>query len=146
MLKFPISKQGNKNIFIHSKHKGVVTLLGVLALGAVAAAISVSIILQGLNSSRTSFTMEQSAQAKALANACVEEALEEIRESVPYSGTDTLTIDPGECTYIVTTQAGANRTITASGTVGSTIRKARVTIDKIQPQINLTSWKEVAEF
>lgn len=126
--------------------RGYVALITVLVTGAVGVAITVSLLLLGLGSSRTSFALEQSNQAKALANACAEEALQQISDSTPYTGTGSLTLGQGTCTYTVTSQGGQNRTITASGTVGTVVRKVKVIIDKITPNINMTTWQEVADF
>ena len=124
---------------------GYITLISVLIVGAVGIAITTSLILLGLGSSRTSFAVEQSNQAKALANACAEEALQQIRDSTPFTGSGNLTLGQGVCSYTVTSQGGQNRTITASGTVGTIMRKVKIIIDKINPTIQVVSWQEVAD-
>ncbi|OGI26057.1 MAG: hypothetical protein A3J76_05635 [Candidatus Moranbacteria bacterium RBG_13_45_13] len=135
-----ISKKYNK------QQKGFITLISVLVIGAVGVAIALSLLLLGVGNSRTSFAVEQSNQAKALANACAEEALQQIRESVPFEGTGNLTLGQGSCSYTVTKLTGQNRTIIASGTVGTVIRKVSIALDKITPSIEITSWQEVADF
>lgn len=131
---------------IHNMRKGFITLVSVLIAGAVAVALAASLILLGLDSSRTSFALSQSYKAKGLANACVEEALEKIRESTPFAGTGGLTLGDGTCSYTVVNLGGQNRSITALGTVSSFVRKMAVSLDKISPVINITSWAEVADF
>lgn len=129
------------------KSKGFITLISVLVVGAVGVAITLSVILLGLGSSRTSFALEQSNQAKALANACAEEALQQIKDSTPFTSTGTsLTLGQGTCTYTVTNDGAQNRTITAIGTVGMIIRKSKILISQISPSITVTSWQEVADF
>ena len=130
----------------NQKQNGFITLTSVLVVGAVGVAIATSLILLGLGSSRTSFAVEQSNQAKGLANACAEEALQQIRDSTPFTGSGNLTLGQGICTYTVTNQGGQNRTITSSGTVGSIIRKVKIIIDKISPTIQVVSWQEAADF
>ena len=127
-------------------HQGYITLITVLITGAIGAAIAVSILLLGLGSSKTSFSLEQSNQAKALANACAEEALQQIHDSASFEGTGNLTLSQGTCTYTVTKLTDQNRTITTNGTVGTIIRKVSITLDKITPNINVTSWQEVVNF
>ncbi len=124
---------------------GYITLISVLVVGAVGVAVATSLILLGLGSSRTSFAVEQSGQAKALANACAEEALQQIRDSTPFTGSGSLTLGRGTCGYTVTSQGGQNRTITSSSTVNSVIRKVQVIISAITPAITVTSWQEVAD-
>jgi hypothetical protein len=125
-------------------NRGYVTLISILVVGAIGTAIAISLILLGISSSRTSFAVEQSNQAKGLTNACVEEALEQIRDSTPFTGSGNLTFGQGTCVFTVTSQGGQNRTITARGTVGTIIRRVTVSINKITPLILLTSWQEVA--
>ena len=127
-------------------NRGYITLISVLVVGAIGLAASLSLILLGTDSSRTSFAGEQSSQAKALADACAEEALREISESSSYTGNDSISLGQGTCAYDVTSQGGGNRTIEASGTVGSVVRKVEVLIDAVSPQINISSWQEVADF
>ncbi len=124
-------------------NKGFITLISVLVLTAIGVAVGVSVILSGLGSSRSAFALEQSGQAKALANACAEESLQQIYDSIPFSGTATLTFGEGSCTYTVTKLTGQNRTIAVTGTVGTIVRKVNILIDKITPTINITSWQEV---
>ena len=129
----------------NTQQKGFITLLSVLVVGAVGIAITLSLILLGLGSSRTSFAIEQSNQAKALANACAEEALQQIRDSTSFTGSGTLTLGQGTCTYTVTSQGAQNRTITSSGTVGTVVRKVTIIINNINPLITPTSWQEVSD-
>ncbi|MDP2656076.1 MAG: hypothetical protein Q8P11_00740 [bacterium] len=131
----PQSWYNNKN--------GFITLISVLVVGAVGVAIAVSLLLLGLGSSRTSFALEQSDQAKALNNACAEEALQQIADSTAYTGSGNLALGHGSCIYTVTSQGGGNRTVTTSGTVGTIVRKSTIIITAVNPSITITSWQEV---
>lgn len=130
----------------NKKNEGFITLMSVLVVGAVGVAITLSIILLGVGSSRTSFAVEQSNQSKALANACAEEALQQIRDSALFTGSGNLALGQGTCDYTVTSQGGQNRTITTVGTVGTIVRKVKVVVDQITPIIQIVSWQEVADF
>ncbi len=137
----------NKNLKIQNLvTTGYITLLSILVVGAVGVAITTSLILLGLSSSRSSFALEQSYQAKAFANACAEEVLQQIRVSTSFTGSGSIMFQHGICEYTVTNTGGQNRTITASSTVGTIVKKVSVTIDTINPQINITAWQEVANF
>lgn len=125
------------------KKKGYVTLISLLVIGAVGLAVATSLILTGVGSSRTSFSLEQSNQAKALANACVEEALQRIWILDTFTGTGNLTLGQGSCSYSVTS-ATIPKTITASGVVGTLTRRVAVTIDALYPYLSASSWQEVA--
>lgn len=137
--------QKNK-IWYNKQRDGYVTLISVLVVGAAGVAIALSLILLGLGSSRTSFAIEQSSQAMALANACMEEALQQIQDSTPFTGTGYLTLGQGTCSFTVTSQGGENRTITSSGLIGTITRKVKVIISAINPSIQTVSWQEVADF
>lgn len=123
--------------------KGYITLISVLVLGAVGVAITLSLLLLGVGSSRTSFALEQSNQAKGLANACAEEALQQIRDATAFTGNGNLSLGQGTCAYTVTSQGGSNRTVDATGTVGTVVRKVRVSITAINPSIVTSSWEEI---
>lgn len=126
---------------------GFVTLLSVLILGAVALAVTMSILLLGIGTSRTSFTAIQSAQARSLANACAEEGLQRLRESVYYTGNETRIFPGGSCVIQVITGTGNNnRTLQTTGTVGSVQRKVKIIIQKIHPAPVIISWQEVFDF
>lgn len=124
---------------------GYITLISILVVGAVGVAISVSLLLLGLGSSRTGLAYQQSNQAKALANACAEEGLEQIRLLSSYTGSGGLSLGQGTCTYVVTNPGPGpqNLNINTIGTVGNTIRKVSVIINAINPVINIIYWQEV---
>lgn len=127
-------------------YRGYVALISVLIVGAIGAAVATSLLVLGIGVSRTSFSQEQSAQAQALADACAEEALQQIRDATSFTGTGSLTLGQGACAYAVTNQGGSNRTITASGTVGATTRKIKTFVNAINPTIGIVSWQEVSDF
>jgi hypothetical protein len=130
----------------YHNNSGYITLLSVLVVGAISLAITTSLLLLGVGSSRTSFAKEQSEQTKALANACAEEALQQIRDSTTFTGSGSLSLGHGSCGYTVTSQGGQNRTITSTGTVGTLTRKAKIIITQINPNISISSWQEIADF
>lgn len=122
--------------------KGYIGLISVLFVGAVGTVIAVTVLLLGLATSRTSFALVQSAQARALADACAEEALQRIRDFVPFSGNGTLTLGSGSCNYTVTRLSGQNRTVSAAGFVGAMVRRVSVSVTQINPTVT-AFWQEV---
>lgn len=125
---------------------GYVTLISVLIMGAVGLAITISLLLLGLSSSRTSFSLEQSNNAKSMADLCAEEGLERLRRTPSFTGTVTITLTQGACSYTVTDVGGGNRQIDADGTVDSYTRKVQIETSQVTPQIQIGSWQEVADF
>ncbi|GEM_PF-1265849 len=136
-------KKNAKIAVLRKSHNGYITLLSVLVVAAVGMAIAVSLLLLGVGASRTSFALEQSHQAKALTNACVEEALETIRETNLFSGTTTLAIGAGSCSFGVSLGAGEIRRIFASSTVWTITRKASTTVSAINPAVIVVGWQEI---
>tara|TARA_B100000745_G_scaffold162806_1_gene106594 strand:+ start:594 stop:986 length:393 start_codon:yes stop_codon:yes gene_type:complete len=124
------------------KQSGFVTLTSVILIAAMSVGVSVTILLSGINSSRTSFSYQELLQAKALADACAEEALQQIRDNSSYTGSGSLSLGQGSCNYNVQSTGGENRTITVDGTIGTIVRRASITIDAINPSINITTWSE----
>lgn len=124
--------------------KGFVAIIAVLVISAIGISIGLSLILIGINSTRTSLSQIQSAQARGLANACMEEALQKLRESIYYSGNEAQTLTSGSCQIQTITGSGnTNRTITTSSTVGSDTRKVQVVVSTVNPAIAISSWQEI---
>ena len=130
----------------HSHERGAVLLLSVLVFTILGLTITASLLLFGTGQTSTSLAREQSGQAKGLADACVQEALKQMRNDASYTGIDDVTLGNGVCEYTVTDLGGENREIEAMGTVDTIVRKVFVSIDTINPSINVTSWQEVADF
>lgn len=123
---------------------GYVTLVSILVIGAVGVSVATSLLLFGLGASRNSFSVEQSSQAMGLADACAEEALQQIWTDDTYVGTGNLTLGQGNCSYTVS-GISAPKTITASGTVGMVVRKVSIILDVLTPYLNANPWQEVAD-
>ena len=121
---------------------GYITLISVLIALALGSAIAFSVVLLGVGSSRNSISMDQSYKAKALADTCAEEGLQQIRSATAFTGTGNLSLGQGTCTYTVTNTGGTNRTVVASGTVGQVVRRVQVSITAISPKIVISSWQE----
>jgi hypothetical protein len=124
-------------------HQGFVTLISVLVLGAVGVAVVTSLLLLGVGSSRSSFAAEQSLQARGLADACAETALQQIRTNSAFTGTNTLTFGSNSCTYTVTNSGGTTRAVVSSGTVGTVVRRVNVSVATVSP-VTILLWQEVA--
>lgn len=129
---------------LRSANRGYITLISVLIALALGSAIAMSVVLLGLGSARDSLALDQSYKAKALADTCAEEALQQIRSATSFSGTGNLTLGQGTCTYTVTNTGSENRSITASGTIGTIVRKIQIGVTKITPKIIISSWQETA--
>ena len=123
---------------------GYIALLAVLILGAAATAIGVVLLSIGADSQRSTLIEQQSKQARVLATACAQEALQQIHDNIAFSGTNTLPLGQGSCSYTVTVTAGTTRSIAASGTVGNVVRKAQVYVTIGTSTISVSSWQETS--
>lgn len=128
---------------MNSNEHGYIALISVLIVGAAALAIAVSLLITGTDTQRVTGGAQASMQARKLADACAEEALQKINETSSFTGNGDLNLGQGSCTYTVTNTGGSNRTITTSGTVNEAIRKVQVYVT-ITTSINVTSWQEVS--
>jgi hypothetical protein len=123
---------------------GYVALLAVLIVGAAATAIGILLLTTGVDSGRVALVDQRSKQARAVAVACTEEALQQIHDNIGFSGSNSLTIASADCTYTVTVTAATTRTITATATVGDVVRKTQVYVTIGTSTISVTSWQEVS--
>jgi len=119
-----------------------ISLISVLILGAIGLSISIYIVLLSLASSKTSFSMSLSSQARMLANNCAEIALEVIRDNNSFTGVGTSSSPIGTCSYTVANTGGETRTIGVAATSSSVVRKLSITVTAINPAIITGSWQE----
>lgn len=126
------------------RQAGYMALLSVLIIGAAAIAISLTLITTGLDSQRTALIQQQSNQARSLAAACAEEALQAIHDNIAYSGNGNLSLGQGSCSYTVTITGANTRSITVSGTVGNVVRKIQTYVTIGSSSISITSWQEIS--
>jgi type II secretory pathway component PulK len=124
--------------------QGYIALIAVLIIGAACIATSVALLTSGTDSQRGALALQQSMQARQLAQGCAEEALQQIQSSTSFTGTNSLTLGQGTCTYTVTNTGTSTRTIDTSGTVGGVVRKVKVYATIGGSSISITSWQEVS--
>lgn len=132
------------------KPQGFIALITVIVVGAVASAIALVILFAGVTSSKTSFTVTQSAQAKAAANACAELALAVIQANTtvatPTSSSYTIDVSSkAQCNYTIT-GSSPNYSIATTGTVdpsGKNVNKrVSITLNRVGPTLNISNWQE----
>ncbi|HLZ14750.1 MAG TPA: hypothetical protein VKQ34_02040 [Candidatus Saccharimonadales bacterium] len=126
--------------------QGYVALMAVLILGAAATAIGIVLLTSGTDELRGMAIEQRSKQARGLALACGEEALQQLHDNIAFSTTSgALTLGAGTCTYKVSVNTGTTRTISATGTVGTVTRKVSTTATVNNTTISVSSWKDVAD-
>lgn len=126
--------------------KGYVALITTLVVGALSSFAVLGMLSIGTIQTQTSLVSYDGSRAGFLADACAEYALQEIRNSTSFSGSGNITIGAGSCFYDVIGGIGQTRTIESEATVKNSTRRVVVTIDQINPLINVTSWNFVDQF
>ena len=126
--------------------KGFVALISVVIVGAIILSIAVFMIYINLNSSQGGLIIKKSDQSRMLAQTCSEYALQKINDENDFVGTNSFSLLEGDCSYTIISGGGENRTINSWGQVENMIRKEEVIINQINPEINIISWQEVADF
>lgn len=124
--------------------KGFAVLLSILILAAVGVAVSVSLLYLSINAAQTAISVQESQEANALANTCAEIALQKLVTASSFTGTGSLTLGQGSCTYTVATITSPNDSIKSTGTVGTTVRRVQITI--AIPQLAISLWQELGTF
>jgi hypothetical protein len=128
----------------HMKQGGYIAVLSVIIVGAATMAIALTLLATGSDAQRSHLITQQSIQARQLAHGCAEEALQKIRESTSFTGTNTITMGAGNCSYVIVSTGASTRTITTIGTVGNVVRKVAVYATINSSSVSVTSWQEVS--
>ncbi len=133
-----------KYFFITIK-RGYIALMSVILMGALGVAVMISVISQGITSSKTELSLQQSGQARVLATACVEEALQIILETATTSRAAALTLGTGSCSYSITKPL-SSVIINSTGNYGTLVKRVQVILSTSSPSIVLSSWQDVSDF
>src|SRR3954462_6686008 len=128
---------------IRSGSDGYVALLAVLIVGAAAMAIGLGLLAAGSDAQISNLASQRSIQARQLASGCVEESLQKIHDNTAFTGSGTLTLTTGNCTYVVTNTGTTTRTVTSTSTIGSVVRKVTAYVTINASSISITSWQDV---
>lgn len=135
------------NAFFEHLHRktekqGFASLVSVLIVGLVGSSIASLLLFTSIDQAQVGTAYTASALARFYAQACAEEALEQVR-AASFIGTASLAFDQGTCTYTVTNTGGTTRQILTSGLVSGYIRRIRISISALRPMIILTEWMEI---
>lgn len=121
----------------HSQQQGFVALIALLVVAAAGLTIGLTVSLAGIDELQSSYGQSQALKARAVASACVEEGLEQLRRNWA-NDSRTLSIGPDSCILTTVTSAGS-ATVAAIGTVGIYQHKIQVTVDS---GLEVTAWQE----
>ena len=125
------------------KQDGYVALISMLVVGAACLTIALALLVDGADSQRSVLVTQQSTDARNLAKSCVDEALQQMRENISFTGTGSLTLGVGSCSYTVANTGGDSRIIDAVGTSGNVVRKIQAHATITTSTLSISSWQEV---
>ncbi len=122
--------------------RGYVALLTVLIVGALSLAVGTSLLLSGADASRAALVAQQAAQARNLASACAEDALQVAIDPTATTNVGTRALAAGNCRYEIITTSATERTIRSSGRVDDVVKYVTVYATIFPSSISVISWQE----
>jgi hypothetical protein len=125
-----------------SASPGYILLTAAIIISAIALLAAVSVLFFANGFIKNDRALERSNQAKGLANACGETAVQNVIASSTFTGSANLTLGAGSCSYAVTEPSGSTALINATGTVATVLRKLQINMN-ISPSESVTKWQEV---
>ncbi|MDD4409257.1 MAG: hypothetical protein PHW52_01230 [Candidatus Pacebacteria bacterium] len=125
-----------------NKEQGFVSMLLVIVITAVGIFIALSIFSNSNLFSEGIISFEDGQKAKALANACIEDGLQRIRDNSSVSGSYNLTIGGGSCSYVINNVSPTDIIISSTGIFKESTRTVTITINQTTPQILINTLNE----
>ena len=129
----------------HSK-KAYITIITVITISAVSIAVVLSLIFSSLGIISSGQSLKDLAQSQAASNACVEEALERIRQDNNYQTSFSLNETDYSCQVDIYQNSPTELEIQATGISGSSYKKTRVLTSATSPIVTISSWENVKDF
>lgn len=126
-----------------SQSKGFIALTSVLIIFGISLIVGVSVSLLAISEATMGLKKSQSSQAYYLANLCAEQALMRLKANSSYAGFETINEAGGSCQI---QPIAGNRTINVSGSFQNTVKKNKIVVSQIAPQMIISSWQEVGDF
>ncbi|MCF7844464.1 MAG: hypothetical protein K9M03_01370 [Kiritimatiellales bacterium] len=121
--------------------------MSVLFVGAIALAVTGTMLLLGWLTLRNAQIIEQSGRAFEAAMTCADHGLIELFEDENYLGDEELTLSNSSCSILRIGGSGnENRTLCAEGVSSSTTRRFEIIMEHILPSISIFAWQEVELF
>ena len=121
---------------------GIAALFTVIVIGSAALLMAYGAVMLGIGELEVGYTSSRGGEAFALADGCIDEALERLRVNGSYSG-GILTLPNGKCDILVT-PSGIQRTITVTSTINNTYYKKLQAVVTVGSAITIDSWLELS--
>jgi hypothetical protein len=123
---------------------GYIALISVLIIGAVSVTVATALLITGSDAQQENLARQQSLKARQAAGGCIEEALQQIHDNTAFTATNTaVTVGDASCNYTVTNTGASTRTITATSTNGTVVRKIQAYVTINASSLSISSWQEM---
>lgn len=120
--------------------RGYIALVSLLMISAVALGIVLVVSSLSISEAQMSLSVKKGSEARYIAEACAENALEMIKDSPAYSE-ESLSIFGGSCTISIST-AGSDWTVTSTAEKDNYSKTIEVQLTRTS-QITINSWQEI---
>ena len=125
------------------RQDGIVALITVLIVAAVALLTGISINLLAIGEAKMALQKSYSSKSYYLSNLCAEEALMRLKEDSNYQGNETINMGDDNCTILPIEESW---TVKVSATSFGQTKKIEIKTSQINPSLIVDSWQEVGEF
>lgn len=125
------------------EQKGFIAITTVIIISALVLMIGIGISLESIGEMKMGLQRSLSSQSYYLTNLCAEQTLMKLKENSSYLGDETINVENGNCTIL---PIEGNWTIKVSAFSSGQVKKMKLVVSQIDPEIIVDSWEEVAEF
>ena len=130
--------------YLMKNKAGIAALFTVIVIGSAGLLMAYGAVMLGIGELELGYTASRGAEAFALADGCVDEALERLRVNESYSG-GILTLPNGWCDIQVQViPSPTQRTITVTGTINTMYYKKLQTVVTVGSAVTIDSWLELS--
>lgn len=127
--------------------QGYIALISILIISALVLLLGISANLLSISESDMSLQTNQASEVYYLATACVEDALMKLKDNLNYGGNEILIFDNGTCTIKpLEGVENKDRVIKTFGNAYNQVRRIKIEINRVNPNMEIKSWQQVAEF
>lgn len=132
---------------INIQTQGFIALTSVLILSAVFLSITLSVTSRSIITSGSSIAFHERDIARQLAYACIEYARMELQRTLDYKGGETVLLGERSCEILEIEGVGdTNRLLEVQITVGAHTYRLKDSIEKVSPEMIITSTERVVQF
>lgn len=122
--------------------RGSILLTSILILGAVLLSATLTISNSLIENSAQQSSHENKTQAEALANACLEHAINALALDAAYAGNETVTLGTLSCAVLPIQVQGSTYTLSGRATVSNQTVTMAATLSARAPP-TISSWQEI---